>query len=166
VSPSRSDVSASPNWRPLETGDMYSPPPRRPSSMHGRPPSWHRNSLEVPNFLNFPGMPPSPTSSAASELRDGRGIPLTGAPRRFEPTPTHGLHVRNLSAYFPHPGAPAAPPSPTLEEAGDSLIPDSDRKAFGGPADWQFGQASPAGASDEMESPQRRGKRRGHHVSA
>jgi hypothetical protein len=105
-----------------------------------RPASWHRNSLEVPAFY----MPPSPSEKPA---------------RAFEPTPQHGLHARNLSAYFPHPGAPQRVPSPTpAQPAGDSVIPDADKSAFGAGAD----HAPPAGESTERT---RTSKRRGHHVS-
>jgi hypothetical protein len=125
--------SPSSPWSPLEAATS----PARRTQPLARPPSWHRNSLEVPSFVG-------------------------AEPRRFEPTPTHGLHARNLSTYFPHPGVPLPPASPTLEGA-EQVIPQGDRTAFGGPQDWQFGE-SPTGEMEGGEQ-MRRGKRRGHHVS-
>lgn len=132
----------SPSWAPLETS------PRSEmrdfgSSPRGRPPSWHRTSLEVPSFY----IPPSPSESKPA--------------RSFEPTPHHGLHARNLSAYFPHPGMPARVPSPTpVSPAGDSVIPDADKSAFGAGGDY-----SPQSPAEESTERARAGKRRGHHVS-
>ncbi|BEJ11492.1 hypothetical protein CspHIS471_0109140 [Cutaneotrichosporon sp. HIS471] len=138
---------ASPSWAPLEISpptqmrEFGASPRARPPTWHhmDRPGSWHRNSLEVPAFY----MPPSPSEKPT---------------RSFEPTPQHGLHTRNLSAYFPHPGMPARAPSPTpAQPAGDSVIPDADKSAFGASADYT---APPAEESAERP---RTSKRRGHH---
>lgn len=118
---------------------------RRPVPSH-RPPSWHRQSLEVPSFL--------PTTPASPE-------------RRFDPALYYkGGHTRSLSHDFPHPGAPPRPISPVSPGfvAGDSVIPSADPRVFAGGADWSFGAAPPDSEAD-TGSPVKRGKRRGHHVS-
>lgn len=132
----------SPSWAPLEASPRVEMR-EFGTSPRPRPPSWHRGSLEVPSFY----MPPSPSESKPA--------------RSFEPTPQHGLHSRNLSAYFPHPGMPARVPSPTpVAPAGDSVIPDADKSSYGAGADY----AAQSPAEESTERP-RAGKRRGHHVS-
>ncbi|CAK9785843.1 hypothetical protein CC85DRAFT_287658 [Cutaneotrichosporon oleaginosum] len=151
VTPTRMDGQrspASPSWAPLEMSpqaqlrEFGASPRARPPTWHhmDRPASWHRNSLEVPAFYVAPSPQEKPT-------------------RAFEPTPQHGLHARNLSAYFPHPGVPARAPSPTpAQPAGDSVIPDADKSAFGAGADY----AAPPPVEEATERP-RTSKRRGHH---
>ncbi|OWZ58188.1 hypothetical protein C368_01363 [Cryptococcus neoformans 125.91] len=101
--------------------------------------------------------------------------PLGPKFRRFEPTPNHGIHSRNLSLFFPQPGSTLPPkstspgliPSPDFGET--TLIPSSDssneKKVFGGAGNWSFGQARPeAGGSAGLLTPDvKRSKRRGHH---
>ncbi|GMK54893.1 hypothetical protein CspeluHIS016_0114790 [Cutaneotrichosporon spelunceum] len=157
VTPTRIDGQrspASPSWAPLEGSpqnqmrEFGASPRARPPTWHhkDRPGSWHRNSLEVPAFY----MPPSPSDNSTRTPDKTMRV--------FEPTPQHGLHARNLSAYFPHPGMPARAPSPTpVQPAGDSVIPDADKSAFGAGADYS---APPAEESTERP---RTSKRRGHH---
>lgn len=104
--------------------------------------------------------------------------PLGPKFRRFEPTPNHGIHSRNLSLFFPQPGSTPPPKStspgliPSPEFGETTLIPSSDssneKKVFGGAGTWSFGQARPeAGGSVGLLTPDvKRSKRRGHHVSA
>lgn len=104
--------------------------------------------------------------------------PLGPKFRRFEPTPNHGIHSRNLSLFFPQPGSTRPPKStspgliPSPEFGETTLIPSSDssneKKVFGGAGNWSFGQARPeAGGSAGLLTPDvKRSKRRGHHVSA
>lgn len=143
--PTNDETTPGSPWRPLDLHQSpVMSPTRRQQSTGSRPPSWHRASLEVPSLWIPPALPTSPERGA----------------NRFE------HHARNLSIYYPQPDGPRAPPSPTLEVPGDSLIPAGDRKAYGGPADWQFGSPRPEGTADDLESPDiPRGKRRGHHVS-
>lgn len=123
------DRPNSPSWAPMDTP---SDTPLR-SQRSPRPNSWHRNSLEVPSFYK----PPSPSPSHES----------------FENGHQH-VHARNLSIYFPQPGVPLPPRSPS-NDAGESVIPEANNSAFGGAADW---------GAQEMGSPDTRSKRRGHHV--
>ncbi|UOH79792.1 hypothetical protein LQV05_000803 [Cryptococcus neoformans] len=101
--------------------------------------------------------------------------PLGPKFRRFEPTPNHGIHSRNLSLFFPQPGSTPPPKStspgliPSPEFGETTLIPSSDssneKKVFGGAGNWSFGQARPeAGGSVGLLTPDvKRSKRRGHH---
>ncbi|OXG54445.1 hypothetical protein J010_00826 [Cryptococcus neoformans] len=101
--------------------------------------------------------------------------PLGPKFRRFEPTPNHGIHSRNLSLFFPQPGSTLPPKStspgliPSPEFGETTLIPSSDssneKKVFGGAGNWSFGQARPeAGGSAGLLTPDvKRSKRRGHH---
>ena len=139
----------SPAWQSFETAF----PPSGPT---GASPQHHKakNSLDVPF---------SPLGTRSGE-------------KRFEPTPTHGIHARNLSLFFPQPGA-APPPaggrlsvphSPMVKGSGSpqpevSPAGDADRKVFGGAGDWSFGTAH-GGAKGTPEG-SKRSKRRGHHVS-
>ncbi|WVW81051.1 hypothetical protein I302_103042 [Kwoniella bestiolae CBS 10118] len=94
--------------------------------------------------------------------------------RRFEPTPQHGIHARNLSLFFPQPGNPIPQRpngSPLLLESpvqpNESLIPSAggERNVFGGSGNWSFGQASAPQDENGLQTPEgvKRSKRRGHH---
>lgn len=120
----------SPAWPSMDVPTPESPyaSPSRPSD---RPLSW-RNSMERPQ-----------------SWRNSLEVPVMGS-SSFDQRGSHH-HSRNLSAYYPHPGMPARPSSPT-PEAGDSMIPDESAH-YGSSADHRVG-----------EEPIPRGKRRGHHV--
>ncbi|KAK8850348.1 hypothetical protein IAR55_004266 [Kwoniella newhampshirensis] len=144
---------SSPAWQSFEGPSSAG---LNPSSSWGR-----RTSLDVPSPLT-----PSPLGARNNE-------------RRFEPTPTHGLHARNLSLYFPQPGAvpqpragSSVPGSPMglngMQQGQEIMIPNAgaDRKTFGGAGNWTFGQAQATGLEGtELQTPEgvKRSKRRGHH---
>ncbi|KAL0253517.1 hypothetical protein I308_100889 [Cryptococcus tetragattii IND107] len=120
------NVPVSPAWQSMDspTSNQYSPGRKR-QSIHRFP---LQSNLEVPS-------------------------PLGPKSRRFEPTPNHGIHSRNLSLFFPQPGSIPPPkaasqgliPSPELGET--TLIPRADssneKKMFNGAGNWSFGQARP-----------------------
>lgn len=139
-----SGAPASPAWPSFE---------RQSPRVDGSPLSRHkgRPSLDVP----------------FSPLGQQKGT------QRFDPTPQHGIHARNLSLYFPQPGAPAQDGvgegelvnSP--EPVQDVMISGGKgRKVFGGAGDWSFGSSNPAALEPSAAEGGKRGKRRGHHVGA
>ena len=139
-------AQASPLWQSFEVSPFPnngSPHARTPSSVS------NRYSLEVPY---------SPLGPRTSE-------------RRFDPTPNHGIHARNLSLYFPKPGAAPEKPESPKDIAHVPSVPlpaggDGEKKAFGGARDWTFGKAKGATlAPPETPNGSKQGKRRGHHVS-
>jgi len=112
---------------------------------------------------------PSIRQNAASPTGVPGPSPL--GPRRFDPTPTHGLHARNLSLYFPSPGAKATGGVKgdifrnEGGEGSENVLPaGEDRKVFGGKGGWSFGEQNIDGLALSPEQA-KRGKRRGHHVS-
>lgn len=144
------NAPASPAWQSMDspTSNQYSPGRKR-QSIHRFP---LQSNLEVPS-------------------------PLGPKSRRFEPTPNHGIHSRNLSLFFPQPGSIPPPkaasqgliPSPELGET--TLIPraesSNEKKMFNGAGNWSFGQARPEteGSGGLLTPDVKRSKRRGHHVS-
>lgn len=137
---------ASPAWQSIDA---------TPSAGLNGSSSWGRKaSLDVPV--------PSPLGPRHNE-------------KRFEPTPQHGIHARNLSLFFPQPGNPIPQRpdgSPALMESpvqpNDTLIPSAsgERNVFGGTGNWSFGQASSAQDENGLQTPEgvKKSKRRGHHV--
>lgn len=122
-------------------------------------PSMSRGAASPPTITSVP----SPLGPRANE-------------RRFDPTPTHGLHARNLSLYFPSPGQQAINSGAEGggdvfqrgqnegQEEGAVLLAGEERKVFGGKGGWSFGeQHDHAQALGPEQVP--KGKRRGHHVS-
>ncbi|KAL7422453.1 hypothetical protein Q5752_003101 [Cryptotrichosporon argae] len=129
---------------------------------HTRNYSYGHAQARGPAFAS-PFPPPSPLGARAHALAPagaGTDSPPQG-PRRFEPTPQHGLHARNLSLFFPQPGGAAPPPPPpgsaAAAPAGYSLIPTPDKRAGSG-----MGMGSGT-AANGAATPDARGKRRGHH---
>lgn len=111
----------------------------------------------------------SPSQSRLSPMISGSPGPSSKSNgKRFDPTPTHGIHARNMSLFFPQPGADGAQglglPMDPQEEGGVQIIPQGNRKPFGGQGEWRFG-AEPGAAGQDLASPQAKSKRRGHHVS-
>jgi hypothetical protein len=116
-------------------------------------------------------------SSTASPPSGSVPSPLgpRGNERRFDPTPTHGLHARNLSLYFPSPGQQAGSSGKIVKgdifrddgnggQAEEKVLPaGEDRKVFGGKGGWSFGEQKLDGQALSPEQA-KRGKRRGHHV--
>lgn len=117
-----------------------------------------------------PGQAPSPLGPGGNE-------------RRFDPTPTHGLHARNLSLFFPSPGQQRTGNGSRgkdvfgeegfdgmgQENGPDTVLPaGEDRKVFGGKGGWSFGGGhNGSTAAGQTLSPEnaKSSKRRGHHVS-
>ncbi|WVQ63104.1 uncharacterized protein L199_001255 [Kwoniella botswanensis] len=141
---SAENAPSSPAWQSIEA--TPSSAGLNPSSSWGR-----RTSLEVP----------SPLGTRINE-------------RKFEPTPQHGIHARNLSLFFPQPGNPIPQRpngSPLLMESPvqptESLIPSAggERNVFGGTGNWSFGQAAAPQDENGLQTPEgvKRSKRRGHH---
>jgi len=158
---SLADLAPSPRVAAFKAA-LAGPSPTIPMS-----PAWQ--SFEAsPSMSRGPGSPPN-NGSVPSPLGP------RGNERRFDPTPTHGLHARNLSLYFPSPGQAAIDRgtkngdvfeggSDAPQEEGTVLPAGEGKKVFGGKGGWSFGeQHDPKQAlSPEHAS---RGKRRGHHVS-
>ena len=132
-----------------------------------------------PRRMTFPTIPASPAWPSleppfASPI-PGRSLqprldvplsPLGAGRRRFDPTPMHGIHSRNLSLFFPQPGEtlPSSPLSRSPEVAQEARLPDNRKKPFGGSETWKFGKS--VGEEDDLRSPDgvKRSRRRGHHV--
>ena len=127
-------------------------------------PSFERNSPRINGS-------PQPRHKARASL-DVPFSPLgqQRAESRFDPTPQHGIHARNLSLYFPQPGAPVqnVPEGDLIaspEPLHDVMISGGkERKVFGGTGDWTFGANVPASLEPPGSEGGKRGKRRGHHV--
>lgn len=128
-----------------------------------------------PAWQSFDASPSMKTTNTASPPQRSVPSPLgpRGNERRFDPTPTHGLHARNLSLYFPSPGQ-AGPSAKGVKgdifrEDGDGTVEEKvlpageDRKVFGGKGGWSFGEQNMDGQALSPEQAVR-GKRRGHHV--
>jgi hypothetical protein len=144
-------------------------------------PSWQSMTSPNPNFnYNFPNASgsgsPSPPGISSARFRQALDVPPSplgagAGGRRFDPTPQHGIHARNLSLYFPQPGqkegAVVLSPEMIAERrmSVGSGIPTGERNVFGGSGDWSFGKG-PKGDGEGLQTPDaKRGKRRGHHVS-
>lgn len=173
-------IPSSPAWQSVDSYAPHSPyiplgPTSSTSGLATGSPRLGRNSLST-NIPSSPLNPRSPSNANASN-------------RQFDPTPTHGLHARNLSLYFPQPGQPqqqhqrgsvddgsrgqGGDGREVAGEEGSTLIPPvagDGKKVFGGQGGWSFGGPMPTGeegAGLGLGSPDvKRGKRRGHHVSA
>lgn len=137
-------------------------------------PAWQ--SMESPNSNQYsPGGKRQSIHRFSSQSDLEVPSPLGPKFRRFEPTPNHGIHSRNLSLFFPQPGSIPGPKSaspdliPSPEFGETTLIPSVDssneKKVFGGAGNWSFGQARPEGeGSAGLLTPDvKRSKRRGHH---
>lgn len=155
------------------------PSPRRStfqSSISDAVPSSPWQSFDSPRFdrsssLDVP--PPLSASAYGSPVQPGHArrtsslapSPMSAGPPRFEPTPEHGLHARNLSIYFPRPDAPpqngSRSPGPELEPPQVVLPAGEERGVFAGNGEWSFGQPT----DDQAPEGSKRSKRRGHHVS-
>ena len=152
------------------------------------------NMPKSPAWQSFEASPRSPASAGSSG--SGSGPPRRGStdhifsplgpkgngvvanphtPTRFEPTPQHGIHARNLSLFFPSPatdngerkmGVPLTPQFLSPEDMSTAVMPagtSASRKPFGGAGEWSFGAQA---EEDRSGSPALgRSKRRGHHVS-
>ena len=140
------------------------PSPRRLGFGLSIPPS--------PAWQNFePTRPsPSPSRPRRNPSLEAMSRPKSPLGKRFEPTPVHGIHSRNLSLFFPQPGG--GPPFTTTtvsrspEEVHEAVMPEP-KEAFGGTGDWKFGSSNGHAHIDHgLETPDqaKRSKRRGHHV--
>ena len=163
------------------------PSPRRAFFAHADP----TNMPKSPAWQSFEVSPRSPAPSPSSgPLRRGstdhvfsplgpKGNGASAHPRtpsKFDPTPQHGIHARNLSLFFPSPATdndgerrlsvPLTPQFLSTEDMSTAVMPagmSSHKRPFGGAGEWSFrarveqdGSPSPAIG---------RSKRRGHHVS-
>jgi len=114
---------------------------------------------------------PSPSPQPRRQASLDTGPPMSPlGPERFEPTTTHGLHSRNLSLFFPQPGAPGDPATSLYrspEEVQEAVMPEG-KKVFGGAGDWKFGSSRFDDGTSTVETPEgaKRSKRRGHHVGS
>lgn len=126
-----------------------------------------------PAWQSFEASPSMRHSNPHTASPPGVSVPSPLGPRRFDPTPTHGLHARNLSLYFPSPGQKATGGvkedifrNDGNGEGSENVLPaGEDRKVFGGKGGWSFGEQNIDGQALSPEQA-KRGKRRGHHVSA
>ena len=140
---------SSPAWQSINPSPKIGQSPN-----NGSPLSARRRSSEVGATIPFSPLGPASRS-------------------RFDPTPQHGIHARNLSLYFPQPGKDPLDGSisPTIVQQGQ-VLPAGDitkeRNVFGGSTDWSFGQPADKSFNPEKLDPltadTKRGKRRGHHV--
>jgi len=125
-----------------------------------------------PAWQSFEASPAMCHSNPNTASPPGVSVPSPLGPRRFDPTPTHGLHARNLSLYFPSPGQKATGGvkgdifrNEGNGEGSENVLPaGEDRKVFGGKGGWSFGEQNIDGQALSPEQA-KRGKRRGHHVS-
>jgi hypothetical protein len=129
-------------------------------------PRWDRSSsLDVPPPLSASayGSPVQP--SHARRTSSLAPSPMSASQPRFDPTPEHGLHARNLSIYFPRPDAPSQEgsrsPGPESEPPQVVLPAGEERSVFARNGEWSFGQPT----DDNAPEGSKRSKRRGHHVS-
>jgi len=128
-------------------------------------------SPEIPMSPAWQSFEASPSMRQNAASPPGVSVPSPLGPRRFDPTPTHGLHARNLSLYFPSPGAKASGGvkgdifrNDGNGEGSENVLPaGEDRKVFGGKGGWSFGEQNIDGQALSPEQA-KRGKRRGHHV--
>ncbi|ORX41191.1 hypothetical protein BD324DRAFT_48356 [Kockovaella imperatae] len=159
------------------------PSPRRPffagADNHGAPksPAWQSFEVAQSRAPASPNkgrrqsteLPFSPLGPNANVLNLPAN-PLT--PSRFDPTPQHGIHARNMSLFFPTPGQPSSdklsvPPTPNFASAEGTAVmqaPHAGSKhkmPFGGSGEWTFGRAGGGTATGTQETS--RSKRRGHH---
>ena len=156
------EIPISPAWQSFDAS-----PGRRVTSPRVGPGAGHHPAS--PSMMFAPsGSAPSPLGPRANE-------------RRFDPTPTHGLHARNLSLYFPSPGHqprasiggngsrdPFMQGAEGFQEEETVLPAGEEKKVFGGKGGWSFGgQNGAAGVDGQALSPEhaKSSKRRGHHVS-
>lgn len=147
------EIPMSPTWQSFDAS-----PARRASSPR----------MATGTHPASPSMLFAPTATAPSPLGPG------SSQRRFDPTPTHGLHARNLSLFFPSPGQQRPNGTDVFGESsgtdedvqGQELPAGEDRKVFGGKGGWAFAGQSDAGGGRTL-SPEHasKSKRRGHHVS-
>jgi hypothetical protein len=158
---SLADLAPSPRVAAFKAA-LSGPSPEIPLS-----PAWQ--SFEASPSMRHPHPHPHPHTNTASP--PGVSVPSPLGPRRFDPTPTHGLHARNLSLYFPSPGAQATGGVKgdifrnEGGEGSENVLPaGEDRKVFGGKGGWSFGEQNNDGQALSLEQA-KRGKRRGHHVS-
>ncbi len=118
---------STPAWQSFES-------PRMPAS--------GRASLGVPPFstsrgspsLSYPapGYPNSPVVARSSASAGILQSPTPSDDGRFEPTPQHGIHARNLSIFFPHPGKSSADANKEdSEEAPETSSRDRERAPRG-----------------------------------
>lgn len=151
-------------------------------------PAWQSFEKTSPQLSNSPARPHAHARRSRgsmdlpfSPLGANGGHQHSPGPRinRFEPTPEHGIHARNLSLYFPQPGqqpSPGARPTSPLVRSPEAFesIPQfageqggggKERKVFGGTGDWSFGQSHASNLEPEAAEGSKRSKRRGHHVS-
>jgi hypothetical protein len=128
-------------------------------------------SPEIPMSPAWQSFEASPSIRQNAASPPGVSVPSPLGPRRFDPTPTHGLHARNLSLYFPSPGAKASGGvkgdifrNDGNGEGSENILPaGEDRKVFGGKGGWSFGEQNIDGQALLPEQA-KKGKRRGHHV--
>jgi len=128
-------------------------------------------SPEIPMSPAWQSFEASPSMRQNAASPPGVSVPSPLGPRRFDPTPTHGLHARNLSLYFPSPGAKASGGvkgdifrNDGNGEGSENVLPaGEDRKVFGGKGGWSFGEQNIDGQALSPDQA-KRGKRRGHHV--
>ena len=163
-----------------EDGDSLAelaPSPRRMGFASGVPhsPAWQSMNSPNPTRQSMNSPNPTPTRPRRHPSLDISGPPMSPlGPRRFDPTPVHGIHSRNLSLFFPQPGAPlsgrSAPGTPMFrspEEVKEVAIPEG-KNIFGGAGEWKFGVSNGIsnGEGGIFETPDgvKRSKRRGHHV--
>jgi hypothetical protein len=162
----------SPAWQPMEQSSVSPAINGSPGSLYRTSPGGRLSPQQGQNGHGMQGrhkarasldMPFSPLGPRKSE-------------GRFDPTPQHGIHARNLSLFFPQPGQ--APQERRASLQGDMMpqleVQDlpagrvsgaGEKKPFGGTGAWSFGQPpaqatlAPSDADDNQRS-----KRRGHHV--
>lgn len=162
----------------LNNSDGAPPTPAWQSFDSPRMPASGRASLGVPPFsasrgspsLSYaaPGYPYSPVVARSGASAGILQSPTPSSDGRFEPTPQHGIHARNLSIFFPQPGKGSADANQENgEEAPETVISGSaagaagEKKRFPGEGEWTFGKSS----RQSVSTPEPKGKRRGHHVS-
>lgn len=141
-----------------------------------RLPASGRASLGVPPFSASRGSPSlsyQPYSPVVARSSASAGILPSPTPPngRFEPTPQHGIHARNLSIFFPQPGKGGAEvnnkengeeaPETVISGSGAGAAAAGDKKRFPSEGEWTFGKTS----KQSVSTPEPKGKRRGHHVS-
>lgn len=118
--------------------------------------------------------PASPSALFAPSATAPSPLGPRGNERRFDPTPHHGIHARNLSLFFPSPGQQLSNGRDVFGEGngqeeelqGVELPAGEERKVFGGKGGWSFaGQNGVEGGRTLSPEHARSSKRRGHHVS-
>ena len=161
---------------------LVGPSPRRAffagADINGAPKSPIWQSFEVSPDAGSPASPSKNTRRGSAELPfsplgpNGNAANVNGE-RKFDPTPQHGIHARNMSLFFPSPGQNqqgrlSVPPTPNFaspEEISNSVMQaGSSKKPFNGAGDWSFGRVAGENGSSTPETA--KSKRRGHHVSS